>query len=103
MVFGKVGEKSKWVRRITLRGVACLAADRGALIAGHSVQHPSFPKEISSGSREWSASYAAAVREAWGRFKAAVAGHLTHADACVMEREAGAASGSQKELTYHFV
>eukprot|EP00873_Tetraselmis_striata_P009596 jgi/Tetstr1/429860/TSEL_019726.t1 len=30
MVFGTVGEVSKWVRRI-VRGVACLAADRGAL------------------------------------------------------------------------
>eukprot|EP00873_Tetraselmis_striata_P008543 jgi/Tetstr1/428807/TSEL_018794.t1 len=43
--------------------------------------------------------YAAAVREAWGRLQAATAGHLSDMDARVMEQEAEAASGSQKELT----
>eukprot|EP00873_Tetraselmis_striata_P042901 jgi/Tetstr1/463165/TSEL_008099.t1 len=43
-------------------------------------------------------SYAAAVCEAWGRLQAATAGHLSDAYARVMEREAAAASGSQKEL-----
>eukprot|EP00873_Tetraselmis_striata_P018373 jgi/Tetstr1/438637/TSEL_027188.t1 len=46
-----------------------------------------------------SGSYATAVREAWGRLQAATAGHLRDADAREMEREAEAASGSQKELT----
>eukprot|EP00873_Tetraselmis_striata_P039529 jgi/Tetstr1/459793/TSEL_005144.t1 len=46
-----------------------------------------------------SGSYAAAVRERWGRLQAATAGHLSDADARVMERVAEAASGSQKELT----
>eukprot|EP00873_Tetraselmis_striata_P001649 jgi/Tetstr1/421913/TSEL_012813.t1 len=46
-----------------------------------------------------SGSYAAAVREAWGRrLQAATTGHLSNAHARVMEREAEAASGSQKEL-----
>eukprot|EP00873_Tetraselmis_striata_P040693 jgi/Tetstr1/460957/TSEL_006109.t1 len=44
-------------------------------------------------------SYAAAMREAWGRLQAATAGHLSDADARVMEREVEAASDSQKELT----
>eukprot|EP00873_Tetraselmis_striata_P008688 jgi/Tetstr1/428952/TSEL_018927.t1 len=44
-------------------------------------------------------SYAAEMREAWGRLQAATAGHLGNADARVMEREVEAASGSQKELT----
>eukprot|EP00873_Tetraselmis_striata_P000495 jgi/Tetstr1/420759/TSEL_011836.t1 len=46
-----------------------------------------------------SASYSAAVRETWGRPHAATAGHLSDADARVMELEAEAASGSQNELT----
>eukprot|EP00873_Tetraselmis_striata_P024390 jgi/Tetstr1/444654/TSEL_032502.t1 len=46
-----------------------------------------------------SGSYAAVVREAWGRLQAATASHLSDADAHMMEREAKAASGSQKELT----
>eukprot|EP00873_Tetraselmis_striata_P019441 jgi/Tetstr1/439705/TSEL_028124.t1 len=46
-----------------------------------------------------SGSYAAAMREAWGRLIAATTGHLGDADARVMEWEAEAASGSQKELT----
>eukprot|EP00873_Tetraselmis_striata_P009254 jgi/Tetstr1/429518/TSEL_019423.t1 len=44
-------------------------------------------------------SYAAEMREAWGRRQAATAGHLGDADARVMEREVEAASGSQKDLT----
>eukprot|EP00873_Tetraselmis_striata_P045894 jgi/Tetstr1/466158/TSEL_010719.t1 len=44
-------------------------------------------------------SYAAEMREAWGRLQAATAGHLGDADARKMEREVEAASGSQKELT----
>eukprot|EP00873_Tetraselmis_striata_P010775 jgi/Tetstr1/431039/TSEL_020757.t1 len=44
-------------------------------------------------------SYAAEMCEAWGRLQAAIAGHLSDANACVMEREVEAASGSQKELT----
>eukprot|EP00873_Tetraselmis_striata_P008331 jgi/Tetstr1/428595/TSEL_018587.t1 len=44
-------------------------------------------------------SYAAEMREAWGRFQAATAGHLGDADARQMEREVEAASGSQKDLT----
>eukprot|EP00873_Tetraselmis_striata_P021363 jgi/Tetstr1/441627/TSEL_029854.t1 len=44
-------------------------------------------------------SYAAEMREAWGRLQAATAGHLGDADARHMEREVEAASGSQKELT----
>eukprot|EP00873_Tetraselmis_striata_P004380 jgi/Tetstr1/424644/TSEL_015166.t1 len=44
-------------------------------------------------------SYAAAVREAWGRLQAATASHLSHVDARVMKRATEAASGSQKELT----
>eukprot|EP00873_Tetraselmis_striata_P018186 jgi/Tetstr1/438450/TSEL_027006.t1 len=44
-------------------------------------------------------SYAAEMREAWGRLQAATAGHLGDADARQMEREVEAASGSQKELT----
>eukprot|EP00873_Tetraselmis_striata_P020362 jgi/Tetstr1/440626/TSEL_028936.t1 len=44
-------------------------------------------------------SYAAEMREAWGRLQAATAGHLGDADARVMEREVAATSGSQKELT----
>eukprot|EP00873_Tetraselmis_striata_P005469 jgi/Tetstr1/425733/TSEL_016153.t1 len=44
-------------------------------------------------------SYAAEMREAWGRLQAATAGHLCDADARQMEREVEAASGSQKELT----
>eukprot|EP00873_Tetraselmis_striata_P041622 jgi/Tetstr1/461886/TSEL_006964.t1 len=44
-------------------------------------------------------SYAAEMREAWGRLQAATAGHLGDVDARVMEREVEAASGSQKELT----
>eukprot|EP00873_Tetraselmis_striata_P028694 jgi/Tetstr1/448958/TSEL_036183.t1 len=47
----------------------------------------------------WSDSYAAEMREAWGRLQAATAGHLGDADARQMEREVEAASGSQKELT----
>eukprot|EP00873_Tetraselmis_striata_P012448 jgi/Tetstr1/432712/TSEL_022079.t1 len=43
--------------------------------------------------------YAAAVREAWDRLQAGTAGHLRDADARIMEREAKAASGSEKELT----
>eukprot|EP00873_Tetraselmis_striata_P026824 jgi/Tetstr1/447088/TSEL_034526.t1 len=43
-------------------------------------------------------SYAAEMREAWGRLLAATAGHLGDADARQMEREVEAASGSQKEL-----
>eukprot|EP00873_Tetraselmis_striata_P027829 jgi/Tetstr1/448093/TSEL_035392.t1 len=46
-----------------------------------------------------SGSYAAEMREAWGRLQAATAGHLSDADARVMEREVEAASGSQKKLT----
>eukprot|EP00873_Tetraselmis_striata_P005833 jgi/Tetstr1/426097/TSEL_016427.t1 len=45
------------------------------------------------------ATYAAEMREAWGRLQAATAGHLGDADARQMEREVEAASGSQKELT----
>eukprot|EP00873_Tetraselmis_striata_P000176 jgi/Tetstr1/420440/TSEL_011553.t1 len=44
-------------------------------------------------------SYAAEMREAWGRLQAATAGHLGDEDARQMEREVEAASGSQKELT----
>eukprot|EP00873_Tetraselmis_striata_P004220 jgi/Tetstr1/424484/TSEL_015012.t1 len=44
-------------------------------------------------------SYAAEMREAWGRLQTATAGHLGDADARQMEREVEAASGSQKELT----
>eukprot|EP00873_Tetraselmis_striata_P019595 jgi/Tetstr1/439859/TSEL_028270.t1 len=44
-------------------------------------------------------SYAAEMREARGRLRAATVGHLGDADARVMEREVEAASGSQKELT----
>eukprot|EP00873_Tetraselmis_striata_P006851 jgi/Tetstr1/427115/TSEL_017318.t1 len=44
-------------------------------------------------------SYAAEMREAWGRLQAVTAGHLGDADARQMEREVEAASGSQKELT----
>eukprot|EP00873_Tetraselmis_striata_P039174 jgi/Tetstr1/459438/TSEL_004807.t1 len=44
-------------------------------------------------------SYAAEMREAWGRLQAATAGHRGDADARVMEREVEVASGSQKELT----
>eukprot|EP00873_Tetraselmis_striata_P029642 jgi/Tetstr1/449906/TSEL_036961.t1 len=44
-------------------------------------------------------SYAAEMREAWGRLQAATASHLGDADARQMERETEAASGSQKELT----
>eukprot|EP00873_Tetraselmis_striata_P004699 jgi/Tetstr1/424963/TSEL_001498.t2 len=44
-------------------------------------------------------SYAAEMREAWGRLQAAIAGHLSDADARVMDREVEVASGSQKELT----
>eukprot|EP00873_Tetraselmis_striata_P041767 jgi/Tetstr1/462031/TSEL_007102.t1 len=44
-------------------------------------------------------SYAAEMREAWGRLQAATAGHLGDAYARQMEREVEAASGSQKELT----
>eukprot|EP00873_Tetraselmis_striata_P041875 jgi/Tetstr1/462139/TSEL_007205.t2 len=44
-------------------------------------------------------SYAAEMREAWGRLQVATAGHLGDADARKMEREVEAASGSQKELT----
>eukprot|EP00873_Tetraselmis_striata_P020525 jgi/Tetstr1/440789/TSEL_029097.t2 len=43
-----------------------------------------------------SGSYAAAVREAWGRIQAATAGHLSDANARVIEREAEAESGSQR-------
>eukprot|EP00873_Tetraselmis_striata_P045870 jgi/Tetstr1/466134/TSEL_010697.t2 len=50
-----------------------------------------------------SGSYAAAMREAWGRLQAATAGHLSDADVRVMEREADAASGSQKELLTAFL
>eukprot|EP00873_Tetraselmis_striata_P041505 jgi/Tetstr1/461769/TSEL_006857.t1 len=46
-----------------------------------------------------SASYATAVREAWGRLHAVIAGHLSDADAREMEREPEAASGSLKKLT----
>eukprot|EP00873_Tetraselmis_striata_P021480 jgi/Tetstr1/441744/TSEL_029965.t1 len=44
-------------------------------------------------------SYAAEMREAWGRLQVATAGHLGDADARQMEREVEAASGSQKQLT----
>eukprot|EP00873_Tetraselmis_striata_P027404 jgi/Tetstr1/447668/TSEL_035026.t1 len=44
-------------------------------------------------------SYAAEMREAWGRLQAATACHLGDADARQMEQEVEAASGSQKELT----
>eukprot|EP00873_Tetraselmis_striata_P003020 jgi/Tetstr1/423284/TSEL_013983.t1 len=44
------------------------------------------------------ASYATAVCEAWRRFQVATAGHLSDADTRVMQQEAEAASGSQKEL-----
>eukprot|EP00873_Tetraselmis_striata_P005953 jgi/Tetstr1/426217/TSEL_016542.t1 len=44
-------------------------------------------------------SYAAEMREAWGRLQAATAGHLGDADVRQMERKVEAASGSQKELT----
>eukprot|EP00873_Tetraselmis_striata_P046000 jgi/Tetstr1/466264/TSEL_010820.t1 len=43
-----------------------------------------------------SASYAAAVREAWACLHAATAGHVSDANARVMERAAEAASGSQR-------
>eukprot|EP00873_Tetraselmis_striata_P019600 jgi/Tetstr1/439864/TSEL_028275.t1 len=39
MGIGTMGEVSKGERR-TMRVVACLAADRGALTAGHSMHHP---------------------------------------------------------------
>eukprot|EP00873_Tetraselmis_striata_P038248 jgi/Tetstr1/458512/TSEL_044918.t1 len=45
------------------------------------------------------AGYAAAVCDAWGRLHAVTLGHLKEANSRVMEREAEAASGSQKELT----
>eukprot|EP00873_Tetraselmis_striata_P009958 jgi/Tetstr1/430222/TSEL_020051.t1 len=41
-------------------------------------------------------SYAAEMREAWGRLQAATAGHLGDADARQMKREVEAASGSQR-------
>eukprot|EP00873_Tetraselmis_striata_P016689 jgi/Tetstr1/436953/TSEL_025725.t1 len=44
-------------------------------------------------------SYAAEMREAWGRVQVATAGHLGDPYARQMEREVEAASGSQKELT----
>eukprot|EP00873_Tetraselmis_striata_P034566 jgi/Tetstr1/454830/TSEL_041710.t1 len=44
-------------------------------------------------------SYAAEMREAWGRLQAATAGYLGDADARVMEREVEASSGSLKQLT----
>eukprot|EP00873_Tetraselmis_striata_P016686 jgi/Tetstr1/436950/TSEL_025722.t1 len=44
-------------------------------------------------------SYAAEMREAWGRLQVATAGHLGDPYARQMEREVEAASGSQKELT----
>eukprot|EP00873_Tetraselmis_striata_P038718 jgi/Tetstr1/458982/TSEL_004453.t1 len=43
-------------------------------------------------------SYAAEMREAWGRLQAATGSHLGDADARQMGREVEAASGSQKEL-----
>eukprot|EP00873_Tetraselmis_striata_P014245 jgi/Tetstr1/434509/TSEL_023601.t1 len=50
-------------------------------------------------SRRGSDSYAAEMREAWGRLQAATVGHLSDADARVMGRGVEAASGSRKELT----
>eukprot|EP00873_Tetraselmis_striata_P037938 jgi/Tetstr1/458202/TSEL_044691.t1 len=44
--------------------------------------------------------HAAAMREAWGRLKAATAGHISDADTCVMEREAEPASGSHELISY---
>eukprot|EP00873_Tetraselmis_striata_P028557 jgi/Tetstr1/448821/TSEL_003789.t1 len=41
-------------------------------------------------------SYAAAVREAWGRLKATTIGPLSNADARVMEREAEPASARKR-------
>eukprot|EP00873_Tetraselmis_striata_P044736 jgi/Tetstr1/465000/TSEL_009731.t1 len=38
------------------------------------------------------------MREAWGRLQAVTPGHLSDADARVMEREEEVASGSEKEL-----
>eukprot|EP00873_Tetraselmis_striata_P012756 jgi/Tetstr1/433020/TSEL_022357.t1 len=46
-----------------------------------------------------SAGYAAGVHEAWGRLQVATTSYLSDADSRVMEREAEAALGSQKELT----
>eukprot|EP00873_Tetraselmis_striata_P024598 jgi/Tetstr1/444862/TSEL_032704.t1 len=67
---------------------------RGNINASSSArEYDSFPNDARG-----SASYAAAVREAWGRLQTAIVGHLGYANARVMEREAEAAWGSQKEL-----
>eukprot|EP00873_Tetraselmis_striata_P015283 jgi/Tetstr1/435547/TSEL_024451.t1 len=69
-------------------GIRRMATVRDAAFIGRT--NDNFPR---------SARYASAVREAWGRLYAANVGHLSDADARVMEREAEAASGTQKELT----
>eukprot|EP00873_Tetraselmis_striata_P027484 jgi/Tetstr1/447748/TSEL_035081.t1 len=68
--------------------------DRGSFNAPSSARRYDHFRNDARGS----ASYAAAVHEAWARLQAANAGHLNDADARVMEREAKAASGSQKGL-----
>eukprot|EP00873_Tetraselmis_striata_P020959 jgi/Tetstr1/441223/TSEL_029479.t1 len=69
-------------------------AKRGSFCAISSARHYDHFLNDARGS----AFYAAAVREARGRLHAATSGHLNDADICVIELEAEAASGSQKEL-----
>eukprot|EP00873_Tetraselmis_striata_P010295 jgi/Tetstr1/430559/TSEL_020357.t1 len=66
-----------------------------ATSSGTNTPTPGFSLNDAHGSD----TYAAEMREAWGRLQADTAGHLGDADARQMEREVEAASGSQKELT----
>eukprot|EP00873_Tetraselmis_striata_P042536 jgi/Tetstr1/462800/TSEL_007750.t1 len=85
--------------RLKGAGIRHMATVRGAAFLGcMNAILPSWFDHILNDARG-SASYAAAVREAWGRHQAATAGHPRDADARVLEREVEAASASQRELT----
>eukprot|EP00873_Tetraselmis_striata_P033194 jgi/Tetstr1/453458/TSEL_040439.t1 len=88
-----------WPTRLKGAGIHRMATGRDAAFMGCMTDIlPSRYDHFLNNARG-SASYAAAVREAWGRLQAANAGHLSDADARVMEPEAEVASDSQKELT----
>eukprot|EP00873_Tetraselmis_striata_P021090 jgi/Tetstr1/441354/TSEL_029605.t1 len=77
-----------------LTGVSCRAQDVHVDTYNITLQYDHFLNDAHG-----SDSYAAEMREAWGRLQAATAGHIGDADARQMEREVDDASGSQKELT----
>eukprot|EP00873_Tetraselmis_striata_P024008 jgi/Tetstr1/444272/TSEL_032164.t1 len=77
-----------------------LDGHRGIPVLNLPLGSPGYVHAYMSGKAEvLKRSYAATVREAWGHLHAATAGHLSDADALVVERQEEAASGSQNELT----